>query len=263
MPGYESEQRLTESEREKSQRFRFEIIRTRYVNCHYVLRVLLGQYLGVDFYNQEFYHNQYGKPSLKNEKDSNSIYFNLSNSENICIFAFTKDGDLGVDIEKIHDMSDMGRIVESFFSPLENKKFCSLPECSRKKTFFNYWTRKEALLKAMGVGLSFPLDIFDVLFDEDDTSQVSITTRNQNAETEWTLRDIDIFEGFTSTLALEGNHPNCGTRLRYFQLVNEFLSEQETMEPNIYHVTPTIRSLAKVGDAHCEQAKRVVVQTGC
>ena len=129
----------------------------------------------------------------------------------------------GEEFEKIYDLSDMGRIVERFFSASENTKFFSLPEHSRRKTFFKCWTRKEALLKAIGVGLSFPLDMFDVLSDDDNAAQVSITTRHQNGENEWTLRDIDTFEGFASALALEGKSADCSARLRYFKFDDEII----------------------------------------
>jgi 4'-phosphopantetheinyl transferase len=221
LPRNEAEQMLPKSERDKSEHFRFEIHRTRYIKGHYMLRTLLGRYLGVDFYDQEFHANLYGKPSLKNGKDTNPIYFNLSNSENICVCAFTHDGDVGVDVEKIHDLSDMGSIVERFFSPLEKKKFRSLPEHSRKKSFFKYWTRKEALLKAMGMGLSFPLNKVDVLSKQEESSEVFIKTNELDAETEWTLRDINIVEGFASSLALKGKHLDCASRIRYFQLSDE------------------------------------------
>jgi 4'-phosphopantetheinyl transferase len=217
IPGNKTEQKLPASERDKSERFRLEIIKTRYTKCHFLLRKLLGQYLGVDFYHKEFNYNEYGKPSLKNEKDNNLIYFNSSDSENICVFAFTKYGDVGIDVEKIHDLSDMGGIAESFFSSSEIKKLCSLPEHSKKNTFFKYWTRKEALLKAMGVGLSYPLDKLDVHSDEDNTSRVSITI-HQNTKTKWKIQDINIFDGFSSALALKDNNLNCNTRLRYFHL---------------------------------------------
>jgi 4'-phosphopantetheinyl transferase len=210
---------LPKYEREKSERFRLELLRTRHIKCHFLTRWLLGQYLGVDFYNQEFNRNEHGKPSLENERDSNSIYFNISNSENICVFAYTKDGDLGVDVEKIHDLPDMDRIVERFFSPAENEIFCSLPDHDKKTYFFKYWTRKEALLKAMGRGLSFPPDEVNVAFDKsDETSEFFIKTNETNAEREWTLHDISVFDGFASALALDGKHPDCSKRLRYFQL---------------------------------------------
>jgi 4'-phosphopantetheinyl transferase len=209
---------LPDHEREKAKRFRFEILKTRYIKGHYLLRLLLGQYLGIDFFDQEFHINKYGKPSLKNTLAEDSIYFNMSNSENICVYAFTKDGDVGVDMEKIHDMTNMDSIVERFFSPSENIKFCSLPEHSRKKYFFKYWTRKEALLKAMGTGLSFPLDKIDVISGQEELSDAFIKTTELNSKTEWTIQDINIFEGFASAFALKGNHLDCAKKLQYFQL---------------------------------------------
>lgn len=214
-----AEQMLPESEKEKSVHFRLEILRIRHIKCYFLTRLLLGQYLGVDFYNQEFNRNEHGKPSLKNEGDNNSIYFNISNSENICVFACTRDGDLGVDVEKIHDLPDMDRIVERLFSREENKIFHSLPEHTKKTSFFKYWTRKEALLKAMGRGLSFPPDEVNVIFDTtNETSEYFIKTNETNAAREWTLHDISVFDGFASALALDGKHPDCSKRLRYFQL---------------------------------------------
>ena len=208
---------LPDHEREKAKRFRFEILRARYIKSHYLLRFLLGHYLGTNFYHQEFDYNEYGKPSLKKDNENKLIYFNLSNSGNICVFVFTNNDDLGVDVENICDMTNMDNIVEHFFSPSENIKFCSLPEQNRKKTFFKYWTRKEALLKAMGVGLSYPLDKFDVLSDAENPSRVSIKTNYQNLKkTEWTIQDINVFDGFASAVALKDKNPDCVTRLRYF-----------------------------------------------
>jgi 4'-phosphopantetheinyl transferase len=258
MPGNEAEERLPTSERDKSERFRFETIRTRYAKCRFLLRVLLGQYLGVEFYNQEFHLNQHGKPSLESIKDRNPIFFNASNSENICLYAFMQNGEIGIDIEKIHDLSDMGRIVERFFSPVEIKTFYSLPEHNRKKTFFKYWTRKESLLKAMGVGLSFPLDKVDVITGgEEEMSEVFIKTEELNMETEWTLRDINVFEGFAAALALEGKHLDCRARVRYFRLVNEFLTEPGTMSSFIYQIRLPIALSVRVSGPTRELVRRV------
>jgi 4'-phosphopantetheinyl transferase len=220
-PCHEAMQMLPESERKQSERFRFEILKTRYIKGHYLLRSLLGMYLGIDFYDQEFHIHKYGKPSLKNTQAEDSIYFNMSNSKNTCICVFRQHGDIGVDVEKIHELSNLDRIVERFFSPLERKKIRSLSEQSRKKTFFKYWTRKEALLKAMGVGLSFPLDKVDVTDDQEETAEAFVKTTGLHAESEWTLKDINVFEGFASAIALQGNHLDCAPRLRYFQVSDE------------------------------------------
>ncbi|MHB8139310.1 MAG: 4'-phosphopantetheinyl transferase family protein [Smithellaceae bacterium] len=222
----EALQMLPESERKKTEKLRFEIHQTRYIKGHYLLRLLLGQYLGIDFYNQEFTVNEYGKPSLQKEIESNSVNFNFSNSENICVYAFTKDGELGIDIEKIHDLPEMDRIVERFFSPNENKIFRSLPEQNRKQSFFKYWARKEALLKAMGLGFSYPLNKVDVLLHHKDSSPVV----TKNAGIEWTLYDIDSFEGFASALALKGVHHDCAKQVRCFNLTDKITPRSSTSQ---------------------------------
>lgn len=222
---------LPESERTRSRRLRFDTIRMRYIKCHFLLRVLLGQYLGVDFYDQEFCRNQHGKPSLKNTRDSDPFFFNLSKSGNIGVYVFTSIGEAGVDVEKIHDLQGMDRIVKRFFSPLEIKTFRSLPDHNRKSAFFKYWTRKEALLKAMGTGLISPLDEVDVITGKDEEKAgIFIKTFGFNKGTEWTLRDINLYEGYASALALEGKHPECSLHLRYLQMTTDNISDNATCE---------------------------------
>lgn len=217
LPCHKAIQMLPEFERQKAERFRFEIHQTRYIKSHYLLRTLLGMYHGIDFYDQEFHINRHGKPSLKNAHAEDSIYFNMSNSENTCICAFRQQGDIGIDIERIYDLPDMDRIVERFFSSDEKEILRSLSGQNRKQTFFRYWTRKEALLKAMGVGLSMPPDKVDVMAGQEDTLETFIRTTGPDTESEWTLHDINTFDNFTSALALEGKHVNCSVHLRHFR----------------------------------------------
>lgn len=249
-----AEQMLPKSEREKSERFRFEILKTRYINSHYLLRTLLGMYIGIDYFDQEFHINNYGKPFLKNTHAEDSIYFNISNSENVCVFACTKDGDLGVDVEKIHDLPDMDRIVERLFSQEENKIFHSLPEHTKKTSFFKYWTRKEALLKAMGVGLSFPADQINVLSGQADTSIIKSNAMDE--KTDWTFQDIDVFEGFAAALALKGNHTGLRARLRYVKFGDDIIRRRKVRSP-IYNITPTAKP--SVGDEcfSCKQRRSI------
>lgn len=209
----EAVQELPETEAKKAGRFRFEIHRTRYIKGHYLLRALLGMYLGTDFYDREFHVNKHGKPALKNTKTEDTILFNISNSENIYVCAFSQNRDIGIDIEKNHDLPEMDQIMERFFSPDEKKIFRSFSQDAKKTSFFKYWARKEALLKAMGVGLSMPLDEVKVLCANNDGSRV-FTKHNG---TEWILDDIDILDGFASALAREGKHCADAPKIRYFR----------------------------------------------
>lgn len=214
----DAEQMLPESEKFRSDGFCLETIRTLYIKCHYLLRLLLGQYLGKGFYHQEFHYNEHGKPSLKNDSQNNACYFNLSNTGSICVYVFTKACDPGVDVEKIETIDNMNNIVERFFSSSEKIKYFALPEQNRKKIFFQYWVRKEALLKAIGTGLSYPLDKFDVISDETRNAPFYITTNHQNSETEWMIQDINIMDGYAAALALRSHYPDHPSRLRYFRL---------------------------------------------
>ena len=214
----DAEQMLPESEKFRSQCFCLETIKARYIKSHYLIRLLLGQYLGTDFYHQEFHYNEHGKPSLGNDSKNNVCYFNLSNAENICVYVFTKDSDPGVDIEKIHAMDNMNSIVEIYFSLSEKIKYFSLSEQNRIKTFFQYWTRKEALLKAIGLGLSYPLDKFDVISNETRNAPFYITTNHQNSETEWMIQDVNILDGYAAALALRGHCLDHPSRFRYFRV---------------------------------------------
>ncbi len=240
LPCHEAIQMLPDSERKKAKRFHFEIHQTRYIKSHYLLRTLLGMYRDIDFYDQEFHINKHGKPSLKNAHTEDSIYFNMSNSESSCICVFRQQGDIGVDIERIHDLPDMDRIVERFFSSAEREIFRSLPGQSRKQTFFRYWTRKEALLKAMGVGLSIPPDKVDVIAEQEDTLEAFIRITGPDTEAEWTLYDINVFYNYASALALEGKHTDCRARLRYFTFDNEIMMRHQKATDYIHQITPTI-----------------------
>lgn len=211
---------LPESEANKAWRFHFEIHRDRYVKGRFMLRSILGMYLGSDFYDQEFYISRYGKPALQDSCKDNSIHFNISNSENICVCAFGQYSEIGIDIEKIHDLPDMDRIIARFFSEEEKRRFCSLPLPGRTQTFFKYWARKEALLKAMGMGMSYPLDKIDIAGNEN-SPQLVTKIEGSDISNQWTILDMDIFTGFASALALQGEHRDLAGRVRFFHPADE------------------------------------------
>ena len=86
----------------------------------------------------------------------------MSRSGGLALYGFTRDRSIGVDIELMRDIPEMNQIAERFFSISENAVFRSLPETMRTEAFFNCWTRKEGFIKAIGKGLSQPMDKFDV-----------------------------------------------------------------------------------------------------
>jgi len=229
----EAVQELSESEAKKAGRFHFKIHQDRYVKGRFMLRSVLGMYLGSDFYDQEFHTNLYGKPALQKPPDDHSIRFNISNSENICVCAFSQYSEIGIDIEKIHDLPDMDRIIARSFSEEEKRRFCSLPLPGRTQTFFKYWARKEALLKAMGMGMSYSLNKIDIAGNEN-SPQLVIKIEESDISNQWTILDMDIFTGFASALALQGEHRDLAGRVRFFHPADEYVISFKEKNNNIF-----------------------------
>ncbi|HMJ90086.1 MAG TPA: 4'-phosphopantetheinyl transferase superfamily protein [Candidatus Acidoferrum sp.] len=132
-----------------------------------ILRQLLACYCHTGPTALQFTYGPHGKPALSDT--SLRLHFNASHSSNVVAFAFTRVGEIGVDIELIrHAMPRQHEIAEKHFSPGEFNQLQSLLETERTEAFFRCWTRKEAFLKARGDGVFGGLNTFEVSIEEDD-----------------------------------------------------------------------------------------------
>jgi 4'-phosphopantetheinyl transferase len=123
---------------------------------------LLAGYLGQPPQAICFAYNEWGKPALAPEFVESDLRFNLSHSEDLAMYAFVLERDVGVDLEMIGVEVVNERVAENFFSPSEVETLRALPREHQAEAFFNCWTRKEAYVKARGQGLSIELKSFDV-----------------------------------------------------------------------------------------------------
>jgi len=198
-------QTLSLEERIRAKRFYFERDRKRFIIRRGILRTILGFYLNVDPSRIEFRYGENGKPALADTYSKGTIRFNLSHSNGFVIFAFDRDNEIGVDIEEIRDIYEMDHISQRFFSETEDAVFRTLPENKKKKAFFNCWTRKEAFIKAIGDGLSLPLDKFDVSLAPGEPSRL---LRIEGYSKELSLRSIESFipaPNYVAALAIKSH----------------------------------------------------------
>ena len=152
---------LSADERERALRFVFASHRDRFVAGRAFLRLLLSQRLGEQPVELRFRYGPGGKPGLA--EAHGDLEFNLAHSEAVVVCALaSRCGGIGVDVERVRPLSDAGAVARAAFSPREVARLQSLPEPARLRGFYEAWTRKEALLKALGCGLARPLDSFDV-----------------------------------------------------------------------------------------------------
>jgi len=123
---------------------------------------LLGERLGVRPETVELTYGPNGKPALGPRFAWAKLHFNASHCEDLAVFAFATGRQVGIDVEAVRLMDDADAVAARFFSPAEYAVYRALPPRHRPLAFFQCWTRKEAFIKALGDGLSFPLDQFDV-----------------------------------------------------------------------------------------------------
>jgi 4'-phosphopantetheinyl transferase len=155
---------LAPTERARADRFAFPEGRRRFVVGRTSLRRLLGSRLGLPASEVQLIDGPHGKPTLAPCHDSiaNGLSFNLTHSGELALMALGR-GDLGVDLESPLRPVDAMAVVRRFFSETERNGIEALPSgADRDRLFFRVWTRKEALVKAVGRGLSCPLSSFTV-----------------------------------------------------------------------------------------------------
>ncbi len=186
---------LSPDEQERASRFKFDEHRDRFILARGALRTLIGSYLGEDPQKVRFVVGEKGKPALADA--TVGLQFNLSHSADRAVYAFALNCEVGVDIEKPRPVPEMMRIANRFFSPQEAAELESEPEPARQDAFFRCWTRKEAYIKAVGGGMSIPLDGFRVTLKSGEEPRIE-------TEGQWNLHHLNAGEEFIGALAYPG-----------------------------------------------------------
>src|SRR6266545_3985944 len=204
---------LTDDELDRANRFSFEIDRQRFIAARGTLRSILSRYIAVLPGDLRFYYNQFGKPFLAPEFSSHLLDFNLSHSGCMALYAFTRNIEIGVDVEYVRSDFAYEEIAKRFFSVNEVAILRTVPTKKKLEAFYNCWTRKEAYIKAHGKGLSLPLASFDVSFAPWEPPMSLITKDEPQERSLWTLLDLKPGLGYMGALAVKG----IGCRFKYWE----------------------------------------------
>jgi 4'-phosphopantetheinyl transferase len=191
---------LTEPEIKKAERFHFAKHQKRYAVSQSILRILLGQYSKQNPKNIELAKGKYGKPYLENS----NIKFNVSHSNEYAIYAFTLNDELGVDLEYWRVRNHLDGIIDSNFSELEQRLYHQLPHELKVAGFYQGWTCNEAFIKAIGMGLSFPLKDFSVEMDPRKNVRLLAAKPQVNIDVDWCLHKLACPAGYSAALAVKG-----------------------------------------------------------
>ncbi|MBV9387294.1 MAG: 4'-phosphopantetheinyl transferase superfamily protein [Chroococcidiopsidaceae cyanobacterium CP_BM_ER_R8_30] len=197
-------QTLCAEEGIRAKRFYFEQDRQRFIVGRGILRTILGRYLGREPSQIQFHYGPRGKPSLVPACGGSWLRFNLSHSQELAVYAVTRDREIGIDIEYIRPMPEAAQLVARFFSVQENAMFRTLPPSQQQAAFFRCWTRKEAYIKALGDGLALSLDQFDVSLFSDEPARLLGIKGDHTAATRWFLQELIPAPNYIAALAVEG-----------------------------------------------------------
>ena len=233
----EFKRNLSEDEIMRADRYRYEHDRNRFISARGILRLILAGYLNVKPDAIGFDYEKDGKPGLQKTSDGVDIRFNLSHSEGLALYVFTRGKEAGIDLERMRDFPEMEQIVEQFFSAREQALFRALPSGEKKETFFNCWTRKEALMKANGKGLSyFPRRIDLLPTDGKSTGSLKLS-RDDGGQARWSIWDVRPAEEFAGAVVVEEGNWN----VQYWQWSDDGREYQVKMQSNVQSLVTNIR----------------------
>ncbi|HEX9727594.1 MAG TPA: 4'-phosphopantetheinyl transferase superfamily protein [Gemmatimonadales bacterium] len=194
---------LSAEEQARIARFRFQRERRRYTVRRATLRMLLGTFLDTPPRTIRFAYGAHGKPSIATPASGARLRFNLSDADDLALYAFTLDRELGVDIEGVRAMPDASDIAERFFSAAEYAVFQSVPTAKQPDAFFNCWTRKEAFVKAIGDGLTCPLDCFEVSLLPGEPAVMLRMRDDDGGASRWTFWHLEPLPGYVGAVTVE------------------------------------------------------------
>jgi 4'-phosphopantetheinyl transferase len=152
---------LSPDEHVRADAFRVARHRDRFIVARGVLRLLLGRYLDVAPAGVRFKVGPFGRPEL--ERPGEGCSFNVSHCEDLALIAVVCSGAVGVDVERVDPTIDAATLAADYFSRDEQAELSTAPRRELPLRFTRGWTRKEAYVKALGVGLSRPLREFGVV----------------------------------------------------------------------------------------------------
>lgn len=199
-PSQDEEALLSPEEEARRDGFYQARDRQAFTLCRAGLRRRLGAALGLAPAELRFREGPYGKPHLRD----GGLGFNLSHSGDLALIAITELAAVGVDIERERPLSDLQQLAARYFSPAEQEALRQLPADLQTEAFFHGWSRKEAFIKAIGLGLSFPLERFDVSLDPRQPARLQAIRDPRYSQDPWTLHGLTIAPGYSAALVTPG-----------------------------------------------------------
>jgi 4'-phosphopantetheinyl transferase len=207
---------LSDDEQRRSASFRRHAPRERYIAARAALRTLLGRYLNLDPADVAITLSANNKPRLGAQHESNDLRFNVAHSDRLALIALACGREIGVDVERLRRVHHAEQIARRYFHPLELAAIATAPAADRDAAFLRCWTGKEAVLKALGTGITGTLAAFYI--PANTSAHGAIVHVPTKAPDEWTsawVCPLDVGDEYLAAVAVLGEP--CSVRCMSFE----------------------------------------------
>lgn len=188
---------LSPQELEHAARFHFERDASRYRLCRAMLRLGLGWYLGQNPREVALRTGKFGKPHLASDA---GLFFNVAHSAGLGAIAFSTQGEVGIDVEMADRSVEVMDIASAYFTARETASIAAAEGPAQLAAFLRIWTRKEAVLKAVGCGIPNGLNRVDVTGERVNFDGEAVTP-GEYGGSDWLVRDLPAMAGFAGAIA--------------------------------------------------------------
>jgi len=196
---------LSQSEQANALRHVHDADRLLSVCSRGMLRTVLAAYLGAKPNELDFTLGPYGKPALEGDY---GLSFNLSHSGEIVLLAVSAPAaNVGVDVERRRDIQDWQHLAIRHCHQAEVAELLAMDPVKGQHAFFDWWTRKEAVAKAFGLGLSLPLHTFRVDVADSSAPQLLEGPWSPEQDQPWLISQLDIASAYAASVAATGVRP--------------------------------------------------------
>ena len=210
---------LNPEEVTREARFHFEADKERFVIGRTLARLQLSRFLGGDPRQWRFVTNEHGRPELVEPPGPRTVGFNVSHTHGLIACAITSTWDVGVDVEWV-DRTLTHDIADRFFAPREVADLRALPTDDQKRVFFDYWTLKEAYIKARGMGLALPLADFAFTLAPPNAPTIAFSGEIQDQPETWQFEQSWPTPAHRLAIAVR-RPPGCDVDVRIENIVPE------------------------------------------
>jgi 4'-phosphopantetheinyl transferase len=218
---------LSDSERARAERFAFQGLRDAYVIRHGLLRTILAEYLHTAPGEIRFQYGRAGKPAVCGSR----LSFSHSHSGDLALFAIGTTGLLGLDVEQVRPIPELDEFARHYFSHSESDTLLALPPECRLGAFFAFWTKKEAVLKAMGEGIG---NWSRVEISRDDQREI-LRIESEDAG-DWRLLPFTPVPGYAAAIAVKQAELRLQCRALPAHFANAALSCSELLPASVSEV---------------------------